>query len=108
MTLVCDYDDYFYDGHYGEYPDYFDYDELVDYEGYPSVYGFVGLDDLELYHDLHGSDGCGINCVSRGAVGAAMPHWSGDEGSDVYGVMLYYPGPVWTSRCMCWNIVLWV
>ena len=23
------------------------------------------------------------------------------------GVMLYYPEPVWTSRCMCWNIVLW-
>ena len=24
------------------------------------------------------------------------------------GVMLYYPILVWTSRCKCWNIVLWV
>ena len=35
---ACDYDDYFYDGHYDEYTDYFDYDDPVDYDGYPSVY----------------------------------------------------------------------
>ena len=38
---VYDYDDYFYDGHYDEYPEYFDYDNLVDYDGYPGVYGTV-------------------------------------------------------------------
>ena len=25
----------------------------------------VGADDYELYHDPHGSDGCGIYCVAR-------------------------------------------
>ena len=64
---------------------YFDYDDSVDYDGYPSVYGFVGSDDFELYHDLHGSDGCVVYCVSRGSVGVAVPRWCGDEGSDVYG-----------------------
>ena len=49
------------------------------------MYGFVGSDDFELYHDLHGSDGCVVYCVSRGAVGVAVPRWCGDEGSDVYG-----------------------
>ena len=43
---VCDYDDYFYDAHYDEEPDYFDYDDPVAYDGFPSVYGFVGPDDF--------------------------------------------------------------
>ena len=29
---VCDYDDYFYDGHYDENPDYFDYDDPGDFD----------------------------------------------------------------------------
>ena len=51
---VCDHDDYFYDGHYDDRPDYFDYDNPGDFDSYPSVYGFVGPDNYELYHDLHG------------------------------------------------------
>ena len=45
-----------------------------DYDSYPSVYGFVGPDDFELYHDLHGPDGCGVYCVSRGDVDV-VPYW---------------------------------
>ena len=66
---VCEYDDYFHDGHYHDKPDYFDYDDLGDFDSYLSVYGFVGPDNYELYHDLHGPDDCGIYCVSRGDVG---------------------------------------
>ena len=39
---VCDYDDYFYDGHYDDRPNCFDYDDPGDLDGYPGVYGFVG------------------------------------------------------------------
>ena len=63
---VCDYDDYFYDGHYDDEPDYFDYDDPGDFDSYPSVYGFVGPGNYKLYHDLHGPDDCGVYCVSRG------------------------------------------
>ena len=42
---VCDYDDYFYDGHYDDKPDYFDYDDSGDFDSYPSVYGFDGPDN---------------------------------------------------------------
>ena len=48
-----------------------------------AVYGFVGPDNYELYHDLHGPDGCGAYCVSQGDVGV-VPYWSGDEEGDVY------------------------
>ena len=78
---VCDYDDYFCDGHYDENPDYFDYD----FDSYPDVYSFIEPDDYELYHDLHGPDDCGVYCVSRG---------------DVVRVMLSYPGPGTTSRVL--------
>ena len=80
---VCDYDDYFYDGHYDDKPDYFDYDDPGDFDSYPSVYGFVGPDNYKLYHDLHGPDDCGVYCVSRGDV-SVVPFWSEDEEGDVY------------------------
>ena len=40
---VCDYDDYFYDGHYDENPNYFDYDYPGDFDtcSYFDVYGFI-------------------------------------------------------------------
>ena len=61
----CDYDDYFYDGHYDDRPDYFNYNNLSNFDRYPSVYDFVGLDDYELYHDRQGPDDCGgILCIS--------------------------------------------
>ena len=47
------------------------------------MYGFVGPDNYELYHDLHGPDGCWVYCVYRGDVGV-VPYWSGDEEGDVY------------------------
>ena len=75
---VCNYDDYFYDGHFDDKPDYFDYDDPDDFDSYPSLYGFVGPDNYELYHDLHGPD----DCVSQGDVGV-LPYWSGDEEGDV-------------------------
>ena len=40
---VCDYDDYFDDGHYDENPGYFDYDDV---DSYLDVYGFIEPDDL--------------------------------------------------------------
>ena len=52
-------------------------------DSFPSVYGFVGPDDYELYHGLHGSDGCVIYCVARGIVDADVSHWSENRGSDV-------------------------
>ena len=67
---LCDYDDYFYDRPYDDCPDYYDYDS------FPSGYDYVGPDDYELYHDLHGSDGCGVYCVARGVVDADVSHWS--------------------------------
>ena len=78
---VFDYDACFYDEQYDDCPDYYDYDDPDDYSSFPSVYGFVG-DDYELYHDLHGSDGCGRYCVSRGAVSADVPHWSENKEHD--------------------------
>ena len=36
----CDYDDYCYEGHYDENPDYFD--------NYPDVYGFIEPNNYEL------------------------------------------------------------
>ena len=71
---VCDYDDYLYDGQYDDCPDYYDYDDPDDYGSFPCVYGFVRPDDYELYHDLHGSDGCGVHCVSRRAVDANISY----------------------------------
>ena len=52
--LVCDYDDYFYDGHYDENPDYFYCDDPGDFDSYPNLHGFIEPVDYELYHDLHG------------------------------------------------------
>ena len=40
---VCD--DYCYDEHYDENPDYFDYDDPGDFDNYPDVYGFIEPDD---------------------------------------------------------------
>ena len=56
---VCDYDYYFYDGHYDDKPDDLDYDDPGDLDKYPSVYGFVGPDNYELHHDLHQPHDCG-------------------------------------------------
>ena len=70
---VCDYADYFYDGQHDDCPDYYDYDDPDVYVRFPIVYGFVGPDDYELYHDLHGSDGCGVY-VCLGALSARMCH----------------------------------
>ena len=64
-------------------PDYCDYDNPADYDSFPSVYGFVGPDDYELYHDLHGSDGCGVYCVAWGVVDADVLHWSENRGPDM-------------------------
>ena len=85
---VCDYDDYFYDdyfydGQYDDCPDYYDYDDPGGYDSFPSVYGYVGPDEYEVYHDLHGADGCGVYCVSRGAVNADVSHWSENQEYDV-------------------------
>ena len=83
-ACVCDYDDYFYDGQYDDCPDYYDYDESDYYGSFPSVYDFVELDDYELYHDLQGSNGCGVYCVYRGAVDVDVSYWSDEnKGHDV-------------------------
>ena len=37
----------------------------------------------ELYHDLHGSDGCGVYCVSRRAVDANISYQNENKGHDV-------------------------
>ena len=47
------------------------------------VYDFVGLDGYEPYHDPHGSDGCGVYCVSRGTVDADVSYSSENMGHDV-------------------------
>ena len=80
---VCDYDDYFYNKHYNDKPNYFDYEYMGDFDSYPSVHGFVGPDNYELYHDLHGPDECGVYCVSQGDV-VVVPYWSEDEEGDMY------------------------
>ena len=46
-------------------------------------YGSEWLDNYELYHDLHGPDGCEVYCVSRSDVDV-VPYCSGDEEGDVY------------------------
>ena len=62
--LVCDYDDYFYDEHYNNKPDYFNYDNPGNFNSYLNMYGFIQLDDYKWYHNLHGPDNCGVHCVS--------------------------------------------
>ena len=64
-------------------PDCFDYDDLVDFDNYPDVYSFIDPDDYELYHDLHGSDDCGLYCISQGEAGG-MSYWAGVEKGDDY------------------------
>ena len=54
---MCDNDDYFYDGHYDDDPNYFDYDDPGDFDCYPDVYGFIEPDDYELYRAWAGC-GC--------------------------------------------------
>ena len=81
--LVCDYDDYCYDGHYDENPDYFDYDDPGDFNSYPDVYGFIEPDDHDLYHDIHGPDGCGVYCISWGEAGGTS-YWAGVDKCDDY------------------------
>ena len=100
---VCDYDDYFYDGHYDDKPDYFNYDDLGDFDSYPSVYVFVGPDNYELYHEMHGRHVWVILCIS-GCVGV-VPYWSGDEEGDVYEGDVALPELVLTSWLMGWGIV---
>ena len=36
------------------------------------LFDFDEPDDYELYLDLHGQDGCGVYCISRGDVGAKL------------------------------------
>ena len=47
---VCDYDDYFYDGHYDDKPDYFDYNNPGDFDSYPSVYGVICMARMTVGH----------------------------------------------------------
>ena len=79
--MLCDYDDYLYDGHYDENPGYFDYDDPGDFDSYPDVYGFIEPDDYELYHDLHGPDDCGVYSISRGEA-SVTSYWTGVEKCD--------------------------
>ena len=51
--------------HYGSH-----YDDCQDC--HLSIHDFDEPDDYELYHDLHGSDGCGEYCVSHGDINAVI------------------------------------
>ena len=83
-----------YGDYYDNIPNYFDYDDpdhgglLDDNDDYDDdgplrLSDFDEPDDYELYHDLHGQDGCGVYCISRGNVGV-VPYWSDEEEGDVY------------------------
>ena len=75
---VSDYDDYHDDGQYNDYPGYYDCDDPDDNDDckdcHLSMNHFDEPDDFELYHDLHGNDGCGEYCVSHGDVTANPCH----------------------------------
>ena len=82
---VCDYDDYFYDGHYNDKPDYFDYDDPGDFDSYPSLVcmALLGWIIISCIMICIGRMTVGVYCVSRGDVGV-VPNWSGDEEGDMY------------------------
>ena len=79
-----DYDDYFYDGHYDDTPDYFDYDDSSDVDSYPIVcMALLGRIIMNCIMICMGRMTVGVYCVSRGDAGV-VPYWRENEDGDVY------------------------
>ena len=76
---VGDNDDYHYGSHHDDCTDYYDYDDPVDYDDcrdcHLSIHDLDEPDYYELYHDLHGYEGCGEYCVSHGDANADVSSW---------------------------------
>ena len=56
-----------------------------------SIHAFDEPDDYELYHDLHGSDGCGEYCVSYGVANADVSSLEEHRGRDVIRIDVIRP-----------------